>query len=340
MNDSKLSFAFAVLSYNHQDYIIEHLESIKYLVEQYGQGMAFQIIINDDASKDGTVALADAWLEKNAHLFAKIDKLYNKNNLGTCKSVCNVVDALQSSYCKITAGDDVYSWENLFSLIPSLNEFDIASGLPLDLTDGRISKNNSDIFHLLASACIYENDLLINRLKGISVNNAPSIIYRAEHLKNKDIMAFVAGFDVVEDWPLQIAIAEAAPISRLGTVPTVFVYYRRTAGSTYLVASSRFYKDQVKVFEYLIAREPSFIGRWVLRNRLLCFKSGSRLVKRLFNAAVFIYGLKCLLSFFSIRKQVQVFEVDVDRHGRYYADVKHRAFEFVQSIRPDGQASS
>ena len=40
-------FTFLALAYNHEKYIIEHLESIKYLVEKYGSGINCKIIIND-----------------------------------------------------------------------------------------------------------------------------------------------------------------------------------------------------------------------------------------------------------------------------------------------------
>ena len=73
------SFAFCVLAYNHEKYIVEHLESIKYLIEVHGAGIDFQIIVNDDCSTDKTLLLINLWLEKHRELFADIIKIYNIN---------------------------------------------------------------------------------------------------------------------------------------------------------------------------------------------------------------------------------------------------------------------
>lgn len=332
MTVSVRSFAFCVLAYNHQDYIVEHLESIKYLIDTYGQGIDIQLVFNDDCSKDRTVALAEAWLADNAGLFCSVTRLYNESNLGTCRSFCNIVNALNSQYCKITAGDDVYSFENLFEGAPQLARADIVSGIPLDLTDGVISKRNSDVFHMVASSLVYEGDTLLNRFKGISVNNAPNIFYGAQHLKNVAVQQFVGGFDVVEDWPLQIAIAESSENARFELLNKVFVYYRRTPGSTYIVASSRFCKDHQKVYDYLIGKETSTFSRLVLKNRLLCFKSNSKFIKRLCNLAVLSYGLKCILKMPMIRRRVAEFTPDVARHARHYSAMKNAAQRFQMTV--------
>lgn len=329
MTGTVRSFAFCVLAYNHQDYIVEHLESIKYLIDTYGQGIDMQLIFNDDCSKDSTVAVADRWLADNAGLFASVTRLFNESNLGTCRSFCNVVDALNSQYCKITAGDDVYSYENLFEGATLLRRADIVSGIPLDLTDGVVSKRNSDVFHVIASSVIYDGDTLLDRFKGISVNNAPNIFYATRYLKSEAVRAFVGGFDVVEDWPLQIAIAESEKNARFELLDKVFVYYRRTPGSTYIVASSRFCKDHQKVYEHLIEKESSVFSKLALKNRLLCFKSNSKFIKRFFNLAVLRYGVKCLLKMPAIRRRVSGFNPDVAKHAQHYNAMKKTAQRYL-----------
>ena len=114
---SKKTFSFIVLTFNHEDYIIEHLESIKYQVQRFGEAFDVSIIINDDCSSDKTKELVEKWLSVNHDLFFQISKLFNEENLGTCKSLCNAIDKLDSQYCKMTAGDDVYSSENIFELV-------------------------------------------------------------------------------------------------------------------------------------------------------------------------------------------------------------------------------
>ena len=48
-------FTFIVITYNHEEFILEHLESIKFLINHYGHGINFTISVADDASKDNTL---------------------------------------------------------------------------------------------------------------------------------------------------------------------------------------------------------------------------------------------------------------------------------------------
>lgn len=322
------SFSFCVLAYNHEKYIVEHLESIKYLIEAHGAGIDFQIIVNDDCSTDKTLLLIDLWLEKHRELFTDIIKIYNNNNIGTCSSLKNILNRVTASHCKITAGDDVYSFENIFDFSKKMDHYDIISGLPLSLVDGDLKQNNVDIFNIVSSDVIYKNRALIDRFKEISVNNAPNIIYKEEYLKNEKIINFFSRYDVVEDWPLQIAIAESKVSSKLYLEDTVFVYYRRTSGSTFIVASDRFVRDQSNIFEYLLKNERSFFKRLVLRNRLLCFLSNSKFVKRYMNSAKWIYAIRIIVNIFTISKHLNNLNLDVSEHRKHYHEIQNKSKKF------------
>ena len=79
--NTKPSFAFLVVTYNHQDYILEHLESIKYLVQTYGTAWDVDLIVNDDASRDQTRTLVDRWLAVHTPMFRHVRTLYNDKNI-------------------------------------------------------------------------------------------------------------------------------------------------------------------------------------------------------------------------------------------------------------------
>ena len=87
----KSDFSFLVMSYNHEKYVVEHLESIKFLVEKYGKDLLVDLIVNDDASKDNSVVLIEDWVKHNSGLFRNVIKLYNEINLGTCQSLLNML---------------------------------------------------------------------------------------------------------------------------------------------------------------------------------------------------------------------------------------------------------
>ena len=60
-------FTFISITYNHEKYIIEHLESIKYQILQYGKNEKVCFILSDDCSTDNTLLITQQWLKINSN---------------------------------------------------------------------------------------------------------------------------------------------------------------------------------------------------------------------------------------------------------------------------------
>ena len=320
------SFTFCVLSFNHEKFILDHLNSIKFQIINYGKNIDCNIIINDDASTDGTVELIDNWLKKNYYNFKNICKIYNTNNLGTCKGVVNISKKLKTKFFKLTAGDDVYSSTNIFSFLKNNDRFSLLSGLPLRLVDGVVSYSLFEIINYLASAYIYKNESLIDRLSNVSIVNAPNLFYSEKYLKNNKIIEFLSGYDVVEDWPLQIAIALNDKYSNLISSKTNIVLYRRTLGSTYLVANSRFEKDQIKVFDYLINYYKNLnriLKVIMLKNRRYLFIKKSFILKSVFNLQRIIYFFKLIFYIPEIYNDYLSIKLNIKKEQMHYDNLRN-----------------
>lgn len=316
------SFAFLVVTYNHQDYILEHLESIKYLVLSYGAGIDVDVIINDDCSRDSTRTLADKWLQLNAGLFRSVKTIYNPSNLGTCASVNNMLKHMVADHCKLTAGDDVYSFENIFEL--AQHELDVAmtSGRALYLIDDVLRVDRLSNILATATQVIYQNDSLLHRLKHFSYNNAPNLFYATECLLHPNVRAFLERFDVMEDWPLQVAIARQFPERRFALIHQVLVYYRRTAGSTYLVANQRFVRDKIRMYDDLIRHETSWIEIARLASRKFCFKANNRWLNKFMNLDLFYFSLSYLCRLRTILAKNRAVCMHIEKHRQHYAAIK------------------
>lgn len=332
MPEMKRSFAFVVLTYNHEEYIVEHLESIKFLVESYGQELHVDIVVNDDCSADKTTFLVSKWLEYNNSIFRNIIKIFNERNVGTCKSVLNAIAAVDTDALKITAGDDVYSFENIFEHAFLEDDCAIRSGIPLSLIDGVLSENKSDIFNIVASQVIYCGKPLIDRFSYLSNNNAPNIIYNKNLLVDDNVREFLNQFDVIEDWPIQIAIARKNPDKKFDLKYKVFVYYRRTSGSIYLVAGSRFYKDKMQCYIALMEFLGSPFRKFLLGNRLFLFKNGSRLLNKLVNFSFYIYLLNVFSKVHFVVLNYFRFNSRLDLHRRHYGFLVQRSKFFMESF--------
>jgi glycosyltransferase involved in cell wall biosynthesis len=89
-----------VLCYNQARFVVECLEGVK--AQNYPN---LELIVNDDASKDNSVAVIHDWLAKNSipHHFLK-----NKTNQGICRSVNNILRQARGKYTSGIAADDVW----------------------------------------------------------------------------------------------------------------------------------------------------------------------------------------------------------------------------------------
>lgn len=325
-------YTFVVLAYNHSDYILEHLESVKYLVENYGDGLAIDLIIADDSSRDNTVALARLWLEKNSNLFRRASVLSDDVNRGTCKNLTRALSHVATKYCKITAGDDVYSCENLFVEIEKIDSNHILSGLPLNLIDGKLGHSRFDLFNIFATNEIYAKHQYMTRLKRINFFNSPSVVYATPALLNSVVKDFIERFSVTEDYPLQIKMAEIYRPLKFHQVEKIFVYYRRTVNSTYIVKSAQFNRDKVNIFNYLIESERNVLSRFLLRNRLFCYGLGNGYLKRILNLNLYLYGFCVFLNLNSILKKFKKFDAQLKKHQNHYDLVALRAKSFLNEF--------
>jgi hypothetical protein len=332
MSNLPNSFAFFVLAYNHENYIIEHLESIKYLVENYGQNIAVDLVVNDDFSKDQTVELVESWLSVNSKIFRKIITLYNDKNIGTCLSVINMLKHLEADVCKLTAGDDVYSYENIFKYGALYMKAEIASGISLSLVQERLFEKRLETFLAVASQIIYDSGKLTSRFKHFSYNNAPNIFYAKKCLTDEKLAAFLTNYDVVEDWPLQIYISEAYPDAVFELIGKTFVYYRRTSGSIFIVANSRFVKDKLKVYTYLIDKEVDRLERLRIKSRRFCFELSNKYLKFLLNIDLYFFVFASLKNIKGIVQSYSTQDLSLSNHQSHYLVINKRAGKFLNNL--------
>ena len=89
-----------VLSYNQSRFLPETLESVK--AQTY---KATQLIIVDDCSSDGSVAIIDRWLNENG---IQCTFIRHQNNQGICKSLNGALAVATGKYISMVGSDDVW----------------------------------------------------------------------------------------------------------------------------------------------------------------------------------------------------------------------------------------
>lgn len=321
-SQSRPSFAFLVITYNHQAYIVEHLESIKFLVLSYAEGIDVDLIVNDDCSRDQTCSLIDGWLDINVDIFRRIEKIYNSKNIGTCASVNNMLSLVNTDRCKLTAGDDVYSFENIFELSKTNQDVAMLSGRVLYLVDNGLMINKMHNNMATATQIVYSDDTLLHMLKHFSYINTPNLLYSTKYLLKPTVREFLTKFKVTEDFPLQIAIARQFPEGKYLLIDEVFVYYRRTSGSTYIVANDSFVLDKNLIYKNLIENEASWLERVRLLVRKFCFNSGKPWINRLLNIDFYAFVFSYLFNFLRIVARGRGVDMKLDKHREHYARIR------------------
>lgn len=330
---SKANFTFAVITFNHESYIIEHLESIRFLIENFGSTYNFNLIIADDGSRDRTVELANQWLSAHNALFSNITVLADGSNHGTCFNYTRIWPLIDGDLFKITAGDDVYSCVNIFKEVERLKHNDFFSGLPLLLIDGKLGESRPTIFHILATDVIYKGKKLIERLKGISSINTPNLFCNKKFLQDKNLFDFINSYSVTEDFPMMVKIANSYENITFVQTREVYVYYRRTSGSTYLIRGSDFDKDKLKAFDYMLSNEKNWLDRFVLRNRIYCYKLDNSFFKKLLNLGYYSYLFKLMANALPIAKACSESPSATQVHQAHYDLIAKNANNFLDSIQ-------
>jgi hypothetical protein len=333
LQKKQTSFSFLVITYNHELYIIEHLESIKYQIESYGLGYTIDILINDDCSNDKTVQLIEEWINLNNNLFNRVVLKVNESNKGTCSSVTNLFLLIETKLFKLTAGDDIYSFENIFEAAIVDEKTAFISGYPLYIENNELKEYKISNILILASKIVYLKKGILKQFVNFSYNNAPNMFYNLNCAKDPRVIQFVQKYDVTEDWPLQIAISRYYPHHKISYTNKVLIYYRRTVGSTYIVANKRFVNDKLKIFKNLIQNSSHFFSTLRLESRLFAFKTSNKVLSKLFNIDLYIFFFESLYRIRNIFIHFLKLNLNYDIHKKHLKIIMDKAKHFENNSK-------
>lgn len=124
-----------VVSYNHSKYIRENLDSIK--AQTYPN---IELIVADDASKDNSVEVFEAWLSENNY---SAKKNFHKQNTGFATTLNECIEMASGEYIKLIAADDFLHPE---SIEKCMQEFAKNDNLGFVFSDTYFVDKHSNIF--------------------------------------------------------------------------------------------------------------------------------------------------------------------------------------------------
>ena len=191
-------FTFGVLCYNQENFILEHLESIRYQIENYGKGYEINLVIADDCSTDSTVVVAKKWVSKYRKLFKDVDILVPEKNQGIVKNEIALLKSIKTNNFKTLAGDDLYYKNNVIQCnedcditITKVARFN--NGKIVDCSEDSIFKQilHSDYPAMLVSECLKYSNCL----------EAPGVFYN-QNLLTDELFDILNEYSWIEDVPM------------------------------------------------------------------------------------------------------------------------------------------
>lgn len=134
MND----FTFCSFTYNQEQLILQQLESIRYQIENFGEGISCRYLLADDHSSDSTVKTVEKWLENNSGLFDSVKLVVSDKNQGVVRNFESALRNIETDHFKILAGDDLYFRNNIFEALDLADGNMVISPTICMLDDGTV----------------------------------------------------------------------------------------------------------------------------------------------------------------------------------------------------------
>ncbi|MEG0978323.1 MAG: glycosyltransferase family 2 protein [Bacilli bacterium] len=244
--------SFIVLTYNHENYILDCLNSILYQIINYGNEFVFELIIADDCSADDTCKLVEKWIEHNSIYFKSIEFIKRKENVGTCCNYLNAISYVNGDKLKAIAGDDLFPSNNIIKYFELLNSYDIIYGIPFEYYEDismKESINNyvsNEIYEMINSKFSFEN-----RIKKGCFLNAPATFVNIRLLKDPRVLSFMSEFKYVDDYCQWLKFIDIKRINAL-FVSEYFMVYRRTLNSACIIRNDDVRKEKIRLYKKVL----------------------------------------------------------------------------------------
>ncbi|PNQ05537.1 hypothetical protein RM69_04300 [Mesotoga sp. SC_NapDC3] len=252
-----------VPTYNHEQFIVECLESIKEQNYKY-----IELIIVDDHSNDKTVEKTDGWLSKNRERFIKCKITVQVENVGTTRNLNFAIQESEGTYIKFIAGDDLLCNGALTELVHFINhESNIiwVCGQIIPFISLQSEKSYLRPIPNKRSARYFQYDAK-TQFKCLTIDNfvpAPGVFFQREAIKN----GFDSSYRILEDYPTWLRLTKMGHPVRLLKKPVA--YWRRHSNSTSASAfgkiNTQYFKDNLNAIQKLINPDLDKVDTFVRR---------------------------------------------------------------------------
>lgn len=254
-----------IVTYNSAEFIIETLESIK---NQTYENL--ELIVTDDASKDGTIALCEEWLQINGSRFIHSRLITVETNSRLVNNCNRGLAEVKGDWVKLLAGDDCLAKnaiETLVNYALSNQDCSIIQTPVLKFCKDKNGNKQFDQSFSRSSNILNKNVTAEQQFhlltKGCPIN-APSVFMKKKLVD--DIGLFDPEIPNCEDWPYWLRLTKKG--YQFHYIDEPLAHYRVREDSIYYEGSkdfyiSSFYKTERLVYKKYIRNSISPLRRAV-----------------------------------------------------------------------------
>lgn len=282
------------LVYNHEPYLRQCLEG--FVMQK--TNFPFEVIVHDDASTDGSVAIIKEYAEKYPDIIKPIyetENQYSKHD----GSLRKIIDAhIRGKYIAVCEGDDY--WTDPLKLQKQVDfmESHPEYSLCFHATNCIYGHDENTCHTICYDKCEFELDDLILGGGGMMATN--SMLYKRDLVKSVPLWVQKAP---VGDLPLMLLLGSYGKVHYIDEIMSV---YRLGVG----VWSSGVERDKRKLKRHYEALYKMFYAfdKWSNYSHSYIVKMEISKLKRQYRKAILIYYLKKILgekSFYKFRKSLK-----------------------------------
>lgn len=222
--DESVEVSVLVLTYNHEPYIAECLDSV---LDQDFDGR-WEILVGEDCSTDGTAAVVQSYVERFP---GRVRLVTSQHNVGMHANFRRLLACSNGRFVAVCEGDDYWhAPEKLRLQVEVLSMHPMCTGVHSDVDlleprDGACTR----IPHFWAGVVpdqkpftVYEDLLIRNTVQTCTV------LVRGEAARSYPQSVLAQGMYVVEDWPFFLHVTSGGPMVRM---PQSLATYRVVDGS-------------------------------------------------------------------------------------------------------------
>lgn len=230
--------SIAVLTYNHERFIIQALES--FLRQQ--TTFDFEIVIGDDASTDGTKNILKKFENEYPEKFCVT---IQDSNIGMIPNFINTIQRCRGKYIAFCEGDDF--WIESDKLQVQVDFLESNPNYGICFHDAQIY---DDTLQMLKPDDITKSDKTDYDLDDLVIENfmhTPTVVLRNDFKLPEDFVTLPIG-----DWPLYLLMLNQRKIKKIKRVMAVYRVHNQSAWSS----KSMIYRLDKTIFtlKYILKR--------------------------------------------------------------------------------------